>query len=307
MKNFILFALSALFCFPAFAGRTCLTTELDLYVNGDPVNTAVCGTTGTLTCSAGNDSNDCLTPSTACLTTTHAINLMYGNYDQCGFTTVINLAHGASQNYAFNCGGGALPGNITFEVAGDYNNPTAVDIVVPSGGYGIYAGDFCVPSLAAFEITDSGTAAGGIVAGQFGVVDLQSITFAGNWNGSSALMEAFNGGRLNLLGAAASSPTVTNTVSSSQVGQVFQAQQQGVISIGGTVAFPNAITMINNQPFAVGLGGQFGSVNTGSFTGYGVTHATGKKCQMDCTYIQNDLVPNNIFLGNSNCTPYCGY
>jgi hypothetical protein len=186
---------------------------------------------------------------------------------------------------------------------GDYTNPTAADLVAPPGGYGIYAGDLCVPSISSFEITDSGSAAGAIVAGQFGVIDMMSITIAGNWNIGSSIWNAWNGGRLNFLGQDPSS-SVTNTLASTTVGQVFQLQQEGVANIGGTINIPNAITMQGNQPFAVSLGGQFGGVNTGTFTGYGATHATGRKCQMDDTFIQNDLNPNSIFPGSINCTPY---
>lgn len=291
---------------PASAARTCLTTNMTMYVNGDSVNNATCGIDGTQTCSAGNDSHDCLTPSTACLTANHAVYQMYSNYDQCGFTTIINLAHGSSQNYQISCGYGALPGNVTFSVYGDYNNPTSVTLIAPANQYGIIAGDFCVPSLSDFQITDSGSASGAITSTQFGVIDLRSMTIGGTWNAGSSIFNAWNGGRLNFLGADNNSPSYTNTITSTSVGQVFQVQQNGIANIGLTINIPNAMTMQSNQPFAVGLGGQFAGVNTGTFTGYGATHSTGKRYYMDCTYLSNNVSPS-IFPGSINGTNSCGF
>ena len=45
--------------------RTQATANISYYVNGNSGGTAACGPTGASTCSAGNDSNNCLTPATA--------------------------------------------------------------------------------------------------------------------------------------------------------------------------------------------------------------------------------------------------
>lgn len=316
MKNIIigLFLIALLIFTDPSLARTSLTTNMNMYVNGDPVNSHTCGLHGELTCGPGSDTvsgggqNNCQSYATPCLTNNNAAEQIFANYDQAGFTTIINMAHGASTNYDLDFSYGYLIGNINFELRGDYNNPTAVNVIAPNGGYAIVGGDGVWPDISSFEITDQGSAAGGILSGQAGVIDVSSITFAGTWNGSSALAIAQNGGRINWLGADPNTSNVPNQITGTTIGQGLQAAFEGVQNIGIPINIPNAITMQNNQPFGVGLGGQFTGMGSGAaFTGTGATSSTGRKCQMDCTYIAQDLLPNNIFPGNTNCTPYCGY
>ncbi len=287
--------------------RVPLSSGTVIYVNATG-GTAACGTTGALTCGVGSSSPANPTaPSTPFDTTNHAIAWLQCCADAQGTSPTINLAHGSSVNYAINCLGQPLLGNITFFVVGDYNSPTAVKIVSPNSGYGVFAKDQCVPSLSALEIDDQGSAAGGVFSDQQGIIDLRSVTF-GNFNSGAAPIIAWNGGKVNLLGADASSPSRLNTLGTSYV-QAVQVQFAGIIDFNGQqVSIPSAMTISGN--FAYGAGGYFKGLCTGAgagcvgatFTGAGVAGTTGSRCAYANTY-SGGTNPNSVFPGNANCTP----
>lgn len=297
----LLFTVLALISLPAYAARNILTTDQIYYVNGNPSATAICGLTGGSTCSAGNDSNNCLTPGTACLKTNRVIEILFGQTDVAMKTATINLAHGTSQNYAFSCSYGSMLGNITFNVIGDWNAPTAVVAVAPNGNFAVNAADGCVPSISSYKITDAGSANGAIIANQLSVVDLRSITIGGTWNTGAAIIQAQKHGIINMLGQDSHS-SVTNTLDSTSTGQVFQVQNGGIIDFGNQpFNIPQAITLGNNQPFIVSVGAYPMNLTPNVFTGYGATHSTGRKCYLLNTLINTNESPN-LFPGSTNCT-----
>lgn len=279
--------------------RVPLTNNTVIYVNGTG-GSATCGTTGALTCSAGSAApTNPTNPATPFDTINHAIAWLQCCADAQGTSPTINLAHGSTTNYAINCLGQPLLGNITFFVIGDYNAPTAVKILAPNSSYGVFAKDQCVPSLSALEIDDQGSAAGGVFADQQGIIDLRSVTF-GNWNSGGVPVIAWNGGKVNLLGADSNSPSKLNTLGTSY-GQVFQVQFAGIIDFNSQqVSIPSAATI--SQNFAWGAGGYFKGISGSTFTGAGVAGTTGSRCSYANTY-SGGTSPNSVFPGNSNCTP----
>ena len=113
-------------------GRIQLTGSTEYWVNASPTSPAICGFTGKRTCAAGSDSNDCLSPATACLTLQHVVDFIFSRVDVAGYSVAIYLAHGASANYAVVCEAGPVIGQSTISVFGDHSAPTAVTIAAPA-------------------------------------------------------------------------------------------------------------------------------------------------------------------------------
>ena len=292
---------------PGFGPRIRLTGDLTFYVNGASGSTATCGVHGTsspLTCSAGSDSNNCLTPATACLTSQHVFNLILNGYDSAGFTITVNGAHCASSscgtNLAFNCIGADI-GTATLDFAGDYDNPTAVKIFAPNGNAAISANDGCTVSIDSVAIADQGSATTGVNVVKIAQIDLRSVTATGTWNTGAVIFTAGGQGAiLNMIGVG--NGGITNTVNSTSTGQVFQVQNGGAINLTGqTVAIPTAITLAGGQPFVVNNGGFIYGISSGTFTGAGVAGTTGTRCStFDGYWGATD--PNTVFPGNINCS-----
>lgn len=280
--------------------RVPLSGTTTIYVNATG-GSAACGVTGVLTCGVGTASPANPTnPATPFDTTQHAIAYLAKSIDTQGQSVTINLAHGASLNYGFNCLGQPLFGVVTFNVIGDFNNPTAVTVIAPNGGYAIQALDQCVPSLSSFRIADQGSAAGAVFAQQQGIVDLRSIT-VGSWNTGGAVSIAWDGGIVNWLGQDASS-SITNTLDGTSYGQIFQAQFGGIVNFrSAQIAVPNTITIGGGQSGATNISGYMrGLIAGGTFTGAGVAGSTGSRCNFTAGAFSN-IDPNTAFFGSSNC------
>jgi hypothetical protein len=287
--------------------RIPLSGATTFYVNATGAS-AICGVNGTLTCGIGsatpaNPTN----PSTPFDTTQHAIDYIRQNIDARGQVVTINMAHGSSTNYGFNCLGQPLLGVVTFNVVGDYSSPTAVTVIAPNGNWAIQGLDQCVPSLSSFQITDQGSSVGGVFSEQQGIVDLRSITI-GSWNTGGVPIVAIDGGKVNLLGQDPNS-TITNTLAGTSYGQVFQVQNGGIIDFRGlTVAVPNGFTISATGcggaacSMATGIGGYFTHASIATFTGAGTPSTSGSRCSYTNTF-SSGINPNTIFIGNVNCTP----
>lgn len=72
-------------------GRVILTGTAVLYINSSVSSPALCGA---FTCLPGNDSNDCLTPSTPCQTIQHTVNIVSNGYDLASNIVNVQLADG---------------------------------------------------------------------------------------------------------------------------------------------------------------------------------------------------------------------
>ena len=292
--------------------RIRLTADQTFYVNGNSGSTATCGVHGTsspLTCSAGSDSNNCLTPGTACLTSNHVFSLILENYDSAGFNIIVNGAHCASAgcgvNLAFACVGSPI-GATTLSFSGDYDNPTAVEIFAPNGGDAISANDQCTVSIDSIAVADQGSAVHGFYVPKLAQLDVRSVTITGTWNTGACIFCA--GGAdaiLNVLGVG--NGGITNTLATTSTGQVFQAASGGQINFAGqTVAIPSAITVGAGQAFGFNLGGSIIGISSGTFTGSGVAGTTGLRCLSFDSFWGN-VDPNTVFPGNTNCAMHRTY
>lgn len=264
------------------ATRTQLTGSQNFWVNGDPINPATCGSTGASTCSAGSDSNDCLTAATACLTTQHVIYLILGSYDIAGFSATILLAHNpGTQNYAFTCEAGPFLGQSTVSIFGDTNAPTAV--VIQDGAFGgTNAGavvkDGCTVGLISLAFADNGTnnatchicvGTGGpghvdatnITYRALGVGDAIDVTYAGTIQigGSNfvvgsmdAFINATGGGVADLSGATVTgSPSLTWTTGAViiQSGGIIKGASGGASGPGSSGATFQGFASISGPRF----------------------------------------------------------
>jgi hypothetical protein len=267
------------------------------YVNGSPLAQAACGSTGGSICAAGSDSNNCLTPSTACLTLQRVVNLALSSYDFAGAGNNVYLAHNIAStiatNYAATCGGPII-GAVSIAVRGDNNAPTAVQIQAPNGGNAVTLTNLCLMTFTSVEFIDSpsSNAASYIsVGGGHNPVhsDLLNVTFAAcavcsfvsaSYSGTVAIV-----GGLSMTGGAA---------------LAFQATG-GVIDFGFT-----SVTVANNLTFSAAFAQM---TNGGSITGtttstFGTpTGIIGTKCIIVGQPILLGSLedPNQVFPGNSNC------
>lgn len=286
--------------------RTPLTGNTTYYVNGTG-GPATCGTTGLLTCGIGNDSTTTPSnPATPFATVNAAISYIAKNIDTKSVLLTINLAHGTSSGYAFACSQNPLLGQITFNIIGDFNAPTAVKALTPNGAVGAAVKDQCVPSLSSYEIDDQGLGVAAIAVGQQGIVDLRSMTF-GSWNTGNTLFQVSDGGKLNFVGVDPSG-TITNTLAGTTYGPIFDVSTAGIIATQGTtIAIPNALTV--SGAFARALSGYLNGFDTTTFTGAGVAGTVGTRCLIQNTgivIIPSAVDPNSVFPGNANCIPQNG-
>jgi hypothetical protein len=268
----------------------------NFYVNGSPSATATCGQTGASTCSAGSDSNNCLTPGTACLTLQHVANLILSSYDFAGTGNNVNLAHNVGStvatNYVVSCGGPVI-GAVSIAVRGDDNATTAVQIQAPDAGNAVTLTNLCLITFTSVEFIDSPshTAQAYIsIGGGHNPVhtDLLRVTFAGCSvcafvNASYSGTAAFVGGDAITGGAP----------------QAFQVS-------GGTLDFGFApFSVSNNLTFGTFAGMTSGAVVTGinSSTFGSPTGIIGTRCVIVGSPITlgNLPNPNTIFPGNSDC------
>jgi hypothetical protein len=270
-------------------GRTPLTGNISYYVNGNSSGTAACGPTGGSTCSAGSDSNNCLTPTTACLTAQRPVNFIINNIDAAGFVPTIYLAHGSNVNYSFSCTGGPVIGQSSFIVSGDGNAPTAVTIVPPALSSAIAVKDGCTVEIQHFAFADNGTNNGvsfiSTGVGGFGHVDMNDITFGSMTIGTQITASYSSSvtatGSLTISGGANAALTASN-------GGVIDFGSQ-TVTVSGTPAFGTAFAFMING----------GVINATSTTFSGA--ATGPRCIIDGPLNVSGYNPNAVFPGNTNC------
>jgi hypothetical protein len=270
-----------------------------LYVNPFGVPTT-CGVTGALTCGVGspNPTNP-TNPATPFDTVNNAINYIASNLDARANNIIINLSHGNSTSYAFNCFQQPLLGTVTFSVVGDYTSPGSVGLVAPNGGFGVNVRDQCVPSLSSFGFVDQGSSLGYVNVDQQGICDLRSMVVTG-LNASVAAFSASDGGIINFVGTDPNS-TAPNTIIAGSYGSILVSQFGGIINFNGTtVTIPTAIAF--SHPFAVVNGAYIKGISGSTFTGAGVPGTAGTRCSFNNAYTSG-VNPNTTFPGNANCTP----
>lgn len=274
--------------------RIQLTNSQNFFVNGNSGSTAACGPTGASTCSAGSDSNNCLTPATACLTVQHVVNLVIFNYDAAGFQIAIYLAHNTgTTNYSFTCTEGPLVGQSVFSVQGDSNALTAVVIQAPNSSPAVQVKDGCTVGIDNLAFADSaGHNATSFIStgvGQYGHIDASGVSFGSLTAGTFAV--ASYAGSIAFIG---SNNTITGGANAA-----FSVANGGVIDFEGTFAGSSSLTF--NVAFAVmQSSGTFSSISGSTFTGF--SGIAGPRCFIVTSTASPDATnPNSVFPGSTDC------
>jgi hypothetical protein len=275
-------------------GRWRPSASVALYVNGDGTQsdpTAACGPTGVSNCVPGVDTNDCLTPTTACLTLQRASNLIINDFDLHGFTATVYPAHGSSVNYDVICTGGPVIGQSVYGVQGDTTAKTAVTIVGPALNPAVQVKDGCTVSFDSVAFADSATndTAQFVTAGVggYGHVDLSNITFGAMGIGTA--IAASYGGSITVNGA--------NSVTGSE-NAFASVGDAGVIDIGGTVNGSAGITW-GTAAVIIQQGGQFANVTPSTFTGF--SGVSGPRCFISNMPSPDGYNPNKLWPGSTDC------
>jgi hypothetical protein len=275
--------------------RPTLTASTTYWVNGNSGGTATCGTTGASTCSAGNDSNDCLTPATSCLTLQHVVNLVIASRDAAGFSVAVNLAHNAgTTNYTAQCLSVVL-GTATISVFGDGNAPTAVVAQAQTlGGIGavLVVKDNCTMGMINLEVIDNVNSNASnffaVGTGNAGHVDLTNITF-GSLGTGTAVAATYHGS-IGVFGS--------DSVIGSEVSFVSIGGGGSVDFSGATVNGSSSLTFTN---FASLQGGFIVGASAGTFTGF--ASISGPKCIITSGQVSIPAgSPDQIFPGSTACT-----
>lgn len=228
--------------------RTVLTTPT-FYVNGNSGATAACGPAGALTCSAGSNSNNCLSAGAACLTLSHVYALLNTTYDSAG-AVQIYLAHNTgTQNYAASCTFPLVDGAV-IQISGDSSAGSGATVIQdPSGDYGSPLKDLCTLHFSYVRFVDASThdAAGHITcggSGNSGHVDIDHVDFgplaAGNMLSCGTLgLATYTQGGNTISGGA-------NSAFAGQIGGVIDLNSQAIsvtnATVTITIAAPGVIT-----------------------------------------------------------------
>ena len=254
-----------------------------------------CGPAGISTCSAGSDSNDCLTPATACLTLQHAHNLAIANVDfAVQFGLNIYLAHNTgTTNYALTSVNGPWIGTSVITINGDSSAAdTATTITDPVNAYGVQCKDLCTLDYSHVAFADNGTnnGAGHIIvgtSGNAGHIDLSNVTL-GAMTVVGTMLSAGNMGSITATGPltiAGGGPLALNASNGGLIDFSIQT-----VTVTGTPAFSTSFANMTN-------GGTIGATPS-TFSG----SATGPRCSVSGPPFVGGYSPNAVFPGNSNCT-----
>lgn len=271
--------------------RVKATGNANYYVNGNSGATATCGPAGASTCVAGNDSYDCLTAATACLTFQRVYGLIIASVDFAyQYSGTIYAAHNTgTTNYDLACVYGALVGTSVITIIGDSNAGASATVIAdPASGYGLQAKDNCIIGLSYIEYADpNNNGAGHLLVGSNGG--------PGHVDGGNLIFGASAGTKISagVLGSFTATGPITDTgnaavqVAANNGGMIDWSIQ--TVTEVGTPAYSTATAFISNG----GVIGATSSTYSGS--------ATGPRCLIDGPLNVGGYDPNNVFPGNSNC------
>ena len=274
-------------------GRIQLTEPTEYWVNASPTSPAICGFTGKRTCAAGSDSNDCLSPATACLTLQHVVDFIFSRVDVAGYPAAIYLAHGASANYAVVCEAGPVIGQSTISVFGDHAAPTAVTIVAPAeeGSVAIAFKDGCTIGFVDVAFHDNAAMNatnfinGGV--GQAGHIDLSGVSFGAL--GRGVAIGASYGSSFSIRGSCAVTGSEVAFLSLSAGAVVdFASTCDGASGL----TFSTAFAIYANNAVIYG-------VSPTTFTGF--SGVAGPRCVIYGPITSPGYNPNAIFPGSTDC------
>jgi hypothetical protein len=274
-------------------GRIQLTEPTEYWVNASPTSPAICGVTGMRTCAAGSDSNDCLSPATACLTLQHVVDFIFSRVDVAGYPVAIYLAHGASANYSIVCEAGPVIGQSTISVFGDHAAPTAVTIVAPAeeGSVAIAFKDGCTIGFVDVAFHDNAAMNatnfinGGV--GQAGHIDLSGVSFGAL--GRGVAIGASYGSSFSIRGSCAITGSEVAFLSLSAGAVVdFASTCDGASGLTFSTAF--AIYASNAVIYGV---------SPTTFTGF--SGVAGPRCVIYGPITSPGYNPNAIFPGSTDC------
>jgi len=276
----------------AIPARTQITASQNYWINANSGSTASCGPSGAQTCSAGSDSNNCLTAATACLTVQHVYNVLTGSVDLAGFSIAVYLAHGVSSNYSLTCEKGPVLGQATISFFGDSTAPTAVVVQIPAGAgnNAVTFKDGCTAGFIDVAFQDnSGNNGGNFINGGVGAsghLDLTAISF-GSITGAA-------------IGISYGPATVTVNACSitGNEGLFANVSSGAVLDVGSCSGSANLTFSI--AFIAIGQGGIVQASPT-TFTGF--SGITGTRCIYDGAVTFANFNPNKIFPGSADCVP----
>lgn len=297
--------------------RPQLSNALTIYVNGNSTSATCQPSSATpATCAAGNDSNNCLTPATACLTLARGL-IAARSVDEAGFQITIVLAYTtAGSAGALNYGGtfalgpaiGAQgPGGNALFITGDLNSPASVSITAPNTGLldGIYASDGFVGRLSYVQLDNQSAASDGLRVGQMAIVDLLGVTCGASWTGTAgSCLYLEKGGVMNGAGSPMLTLAGCGAFALQMTGGIFNAADISNPGTPRTIAIPSAIACGVSTVVATGNSELLGFTNN-TFTGSGVAGTTGTRAILaGAAYVNYSGASsvNSIFPGNVNAT-----
>jgi hypothetical protein len=227
-------------------------------------------------CGSGNDSTGNGTTAAPYLSLSKALSTVYAA-DIGASHPLIVLAYGSSPNYggviAANAQVGGANANTIF-ITGDSNNQTAVHMLAPNGGDGIYASDGSILRLEFFAIGNQGTALSGIRIGQGGIMDVQSMACDPSWNSTTGSCIALTKDGITNLGSTTLTVQGCGGSIILMTGGFFNAGTAPSPVSFGNIAIPSPISCSNGFVNATGPA-RLTNFTSGTFTGSGVAGSTG--------------------------------
>jgi hypothetical protein len=280
----------------AIPARIQFTGSTNFWVNGNSGSSAACGSTGASTCAAGSDSNDCLTPATACLTLQHVVNLITGSRDSGGFSYAVNLAHNTgTTNYTATCTSPVL-GTATISVFGDTTSGTAVvaqaQTLAGNGGV-LVVKDGCTMGMISVKVIDNVNNNASVFfdagTGNAGHIDLTNITFGALGVGTAVVVDYH--GSIGVFGA-------STAIVGSMPAFVSIGGGGAIDFSGATITGSASLTFTN---FAILQGGFIDGATTATFAGF--SGITGAKCLLQSGQVSMAAAaPDQVFPGSTSCT-----
>ncbi|MDE2472658.1 MAG: collagen-like protein [Bradyrhizobium sp.] len=185
----------------------------------------------------GSDSNDCLAAGTgnACATIGHVLAVIRADADSQGNTAFVQLADGTYNESLYEFGD-ILGGSQNIQITGDATTPTNTVVKAVRGSFAITSTDYGVLTLNHFAIncnSNGGGGMGGVQPSQFGIVDLNAVTFL-DCTGKHDI-DVENGGHVNF--------TEPVTISGNAAGFIYTYGLGSHVDMAGqAITFSAAVT-----------------------------------------------------------------
>ena len=253
----------------------------------------------------GNDSNDCLSASTACTLpgicsarntvnqpAPASIRLNAGTY------SALDASNEMCGVFADSGGNGAA----LLIITGDCTTPANVVLAVPANSNGIVVKDGGLAAISCVTITGGNGSNGIQAAGQMSVADLDKIVW-GTWGTGGVHVSAASGADVNLT---ANGETITGNFTS---GFHWILSGKAVLFAGGPTNIPSAVSWTGGA-FLNATGNPYVNLSGWSVTGSGVAGSTGQRANLTGPgyLVTTAATPcNSFFPGNGACVIQFGF